>query len=191
MDSIAYSCWRKSPTLRKIRPSKLGLLTNKRRNENYDSLPLGCSTPVSSSAKGPRRREAWRLPKSQLEKTSAEGALACCFPQPEVTVAVMEAQEIARKERIASLRPGILGANQRRKRRMPCERRKKRRETTTGRRVRCRHLGAWQRGLVTGTVLTFFSFANLPSKYHVVGIIGLGHRYIKISQIIFRTKFHW
>ena len=54
MDSIAYSCCRKNPTLRKIRPSKLGLLTNKRRNKNYGSLPLGGSTPVSSSPKGPR-----------------------------------------------------------------------------------------------------------------------------------------
>ena len=140
MDSIAYSCCRKNPTLRKIRPSKLGLLTNKRRNKNYGSLPLGGSTPVSSSPKGPRSVTPSEVSAREDFGRRSPGLL------PTATggdgVAVMEAQETARKERIASLRPGILGTNQRRKRRMPCERRKKRRETTTGRRVRCRHLGA-------------------------------------------------
>ena len=129
MDSIAYSCCRKNPTLRKIRPSKLGLLTNKRRNKNYGSLPLGGSTPVSSSQKGPRSVTPSEVSAREDFGRRSPGLL------PTATggdgVAVMEAQETARKERIASLRPGILGTNQRRKRRMPFEMEE---QTTTGRR---------------------------------------------------------
>lgn len=48
--------------LGKFVQAKLGLLTNKRRNKNYGSLPLGCSTPVSSSAKGPRGATPPKVP---------------------------------------------------------------------------------------------------------------------------------
>ncbi|CAO2167176.1 unnamed protein product [Urochloa humidicola] len=78
-----------------------------------------------------RGREAATPPKlnetTLAEEPKRPGWLeACCLPPPALAAAMMEAQQIAGKRRTARWRPGILGANQRRKRRMRCKRWKRR-----------------------------------------------------------------
>jgi hypothetical protein len=108
-------------------PSKQARVTYKQKKKQ--KLRFASARPLHAGlfqCKGTEKRDAFQILSERRLRQKVYS-----LPPPDVTVAVMEAQEIARKERTASLRPGILGGKSEKKEAHAM--REVEEETTTGR----------------------------------------------------------